>query len=307
MSPDGIVLFEIDESFGPNVLAEYYLSTMKVSSTLLKDFEEKHVKKDIPDIIILKDKIRYYSGKIENRTIDKDNLYLSFILKPSDDIISIKSIFDTIEDKINSDYSADRKQMDNLLKTSLNSIMSLMEKLKEPAIIVDTINEKTKLMLDEGELQGARELIDLGEKIPEKLAEEITLAETMLQNKYYKKAKKSYIKAADLAEIIQENEIVTFLRHKAEEAGSFPDLIKNRDQLTKDISKIVGDIQDNQLYLYHQLINPLNKLLNTYSALDDQNQMILISDLITNVSRADKIAKELFNLDKKIIDSMVKL
>ena len=39
----------------------------------------------------------------------------------------------------------------------MNSFLSLLEKLEEPKIIKEAINEKTKRMLDEGKLQ---ELID---------------------------------------------------------------------------------------------------------------------------------------------------
>jgi len=46
--PVGIYLYEIDESFGPNVLAEYYLANdNKVNQETLKDFEEKHIQKEL--------------------------------------------------------------------------------------------------------------------------------------------------------------------------------------------------------------------------------------------------------------------
>jgi hypothetical protein len=60
-------------------------------------------------------------------------------------------------------------------------------------MIIDTINEKTKKMLDEGKFQEARELIDLGEKIPEKLSSEINLAEQFFNEKLYKRAKSRYL------------------------------------------------------------------------------------------------------------------
>ena len=132
-----------------------------------------------------------------------------------------------------------------------------MDKLKEPKIIVETINEKTKQMLDDGKLQEARELINLGEEIPEKLAEEIKIAEQSLEEKLYKKSKKSYLKAAEYAEIIQEFEIVSFLQHKAEVIGTFPDLSKEREKLLSDAQKIISDLQSNQLHLYHELMKPI--------------------------------------------------
>ena len=50
--PVGIYLYEIDESFGPNVLAEYYLAQEnKINKEILKDFEEKHVQKEFSNTI----------------------------------------------------------------------------------------------------------------------------------------------------------------------------------------------------------------------------------------------------------------
>ena len=40
--PRAIILYEIDESFGPNILAEYYLKQDdKISPAILKEFSEK--------------------------------------------------------------------------------------------------------------------------------------------------------------------------------------------------------------------------------------------------------------------------
>jgi len=43
--PRAIILYEIDKSFGPNILAEYYLKQDdKISPEILKEFSEKHDK-----------------------------------------------------------------------------------------------------------------------------------------------------------------------------------------------------------------------------------------------------------------------
>jgi hypothetical protein len=175
-----------------------------------------------------------------------------------------------------------------------------MDKLKEPKIIIETINEKTKEMLDNGKLQEARELINLGEEIPDKLAEEITLAEQSLEEKLYKKAKKSYLKAAELAEIIQEFEIESFLKHKAEVVGTFPELSKERERIISEVEKVINELQTNQLYLYHEIIKPLNRLVEVSSAFEDNELISKVLNIYSNTTRADKLAKELFNLDKKI-------
>jgi hypothetical protein len=304
MSPQAIFLYEIDESFGPNILAEYYLIKQELPKDVLKDFVQKHVEKEFKSAISQKNNIRYFSNKIDAKELEKDNLYLGFILKEEEDMVSIRSIFETIEEKILKEYTEDRNKMEDLLKDSLNSILSLMEKLKEPAIIVDTINDKTKTMIDDGKLQEARELIDLGEEVPEKLAMEIKYAEEFLNDKAYKKAKKSYLKAAELAEVIQEYEIVSFLRYKAEEIGTLPDLIKESETLYKDINGLIDALQENKLHLYHELNKPLNRLINISSSFEDNEKISKLTQFLSFSSQADRLAKELFNLDKKIKDAI---
>ena len=300
MSPQSIFLYEIDKSFGPNLLAEYSLTNLLVQKDILKEFIEKHVNKEFNFASVKKDNIRYFSGKIKALGEGLDNIYLGFIFKEDEDILSIKSAFETILERVRRDYSKDKNVLESILKDSLNSILTLMDKLKEPTIIVDTINEKTKKMLDDGQLQEARELIELGEKVPENLAEEMKLAEEALSERLYKKSKKSYEKAAGLAETIQEYEIASFLKHKAEEVGLFPDLKKEYEQLFKEIGKNIEDLQTNQLHLYHEILKPLNRLIEISSSFEEQEKISRLLELITNATRADRLAKELFNLDIKI-------
>ena len=184
-----IIFYEIDESFGPNILAEYYLKQDdKIPSSILKEFSNKHVKKGYSDVTIRKDENRFYSNKVNAESINKDNLYLSFILQEGEDLISLKSIFDNIESKVIEDFSTDKQKMSDILKNGLSSILSLVQKLQEPKIIKEILNERTKTMLDDNQLQEARELIDLGEEIPKKLADEVKVAEAFLKNKEFKKA-----------------------------------------------------------------------------------------------------------------------
>lgn len=297
--PIGIYLYEIDKSFGPNVIAEYYLTKEKVSTDVLKEFIEKLVKKEFTDATIKKDNFRYYSSEIKAESIKK-NLYLGFILREDEDLVSLKSVFKGIEEKIVQNYNNDKIKMNVLLKEALNSILTLMEKLREPKMIIDTINEKTKKMLDEGKFQEARELIDLGEKVPEKLSSEIKLAEQFFNNKFYKRAKSRYLKAARLAELIQETEIVSFLRNKAERVGNFPDLLKEREDLLKDIKKLIDDLDINQLALYDNLIEPINRIMNISNTLEQDTLIETLSDLNSKIQRASRLASDLLKLDKNV-------
>jgi len=303
MSPVGIVLYEIDESFGPNVCAEYYLTeSNKISAEILKEFIENHIEKEFLNVSVRKNELRYLSSKVDAKTIEKDNLYMAFILKEEEDLVSMKSVLKQIAGKIIQNFSKDRTQMEDLLKSELNSIFSLMEKLKEPTLIKDTINEKTKKMLDDGKLQEARELIALGEEIPEKLSEEVVLAEQLLNEKMYKKAKKSFLKAAELAGTIQELEIQSFLESKAEQVDTFPELIKERDLMLKDVEKLIELFHQNKLHLYHEMIKPVNRLINISNSFEEQGLSESLSKISDDLKRADQIAKELFSLDKKFKD-----
>ena len=306
--PRAIVLYEIDQSFGPNILADYYLKQDdKIPTMVLKEFSEKHVKKGYLDITIRKDEDRFYSNKINAESINKDNLYLSFILQEGEDLISLKSIFENVEAKIIKDFSTDKQKMAEILKSSLNSILSLTQKLQEPKIIKEILNERTKKMLDDNLLQEARELIDLGEEIPEKIADEVKVAEDLLGNKEYRKARKSFLKASELAGLIQEEEIASFLQNKGEQVGMFPDLLKERDNLNREIEKIVSELQNNKLYLYNSLVDPIDRLIEISNNLEEDE---LSGDLINfknNIQRATRLAKDLEGLDIKIKENLNKL
>jgi len=306
--PLGLFFYEIDESFGPNVLAEYYLAQEnKVSADILKEFEEKHVQKEFLNTIYWKDDLRYYSSKINATSIERDNLFLGFVLKQDEDLVSSKSILENIAEKVVKDFSKDKAKLESILRKEFDSIFTLMEKLKEPTLIKETINNKTKKMLDDGNLQEARQLIDLGEEIPEKLSEELKLAENLLENKFYKKAKKNFLKAAELAETIQENYIVSFLTNKAEQVGMFPDLVKERESLMKDVETTKKKKKNNSLHLYHETIKPIESLINISNTFEQHDLTSKLIQLLNNLKRADKIAKELFSLDTKINERLANL
>jgi hypothetical protein len=56
--PSAIFLYEIDSNFGPNVLGEYYLGKEdKVPSVILKEFADKHIKKEFKDVSTKRDTI----------------------------------------------------------------------------------------------------------------------------------------------------------------------------------------------------------------------------------------------------------
>ncbi|MHA1805729.1 MAG: hypothetical protein ACTSU4_14530 [Promethearchaeota archaeon] len=298
--PTGIFLFEVDKSFGPNVLAEYYLGKEKVTKEILKTFIEKFVKKNFQDAITQSGNVKFYSSKINGDSIGKENLFLGFILKEGEDVVSLKSVFDKSEKKVIEKYTSDKIQLRNVLKEILTSILTLMDKLKEPKIIIETINEKTKKMLDEGKLQKARELIDLGEEIPEKLSNDIKLAEEYYHQGLYKKAKKSYLKAAKLAHLIQEEEIVSFLENKAEHVGKIPELIRERENLTKDMFKILNSIDLKALGLYDSLIEFLDSIITISHALEDENLVEILAEMKRISSRISRSAKDLIYLNEKL-------
>jgi hypothetical protein len=306
--PVGIYLYEIDESFGPNVLAEYYLAQEnKVSTDILKDFEENHVQKEFSNTIFWREDLRYYSWKINASSIERNNLFLGFVLKQDDDLVTSKSILENIAEKVVKDFSKDKAKLESILRKEFDSIFTLMEKLKQPALIKETINNKTKKMLDDGNLQEARELINLGEEIPEKLSEELKLAEQLLKNKFYKKAKKNFLKAAELADIIQETDIVSFLINKAKQVGKFPELLKAQESLMKALESTTEELKNNKLHLYHELIKPIESLINISNSFEQHDLTSKLTELLNSFKRADQLAKELFSLDSKISEKLTNL
>ncbi|MFX0039632.1 MAG: hypothetical protein ACFFAB_09885 [Candidatus Heimdallarchaeota archaeon] len=306
--PRAIILYEIDPSFGPNIIAEYYLKQDdKISSSILKEFSEKHDKKQLIEITIREGDHRYFSKKINAETLEKNNLYLSFILQEGEDLVSLKSIFANVEETVIKNFADDKSKMNQILNNAVHSILSLMEKLKEPKIIKETINDRTKNMLDDGKLSEARELIDLGEEIPKKLATEVKLAEDLLNQEFYKKAKKSFLKAAELAELVQEKEIASFLKNKGEQVGFFPDLIKEREILYKEIDKILNNLDINQFHTYDSFAEPIDRLIEISLTFEEHDLVDNLTQLKTNTQRASKLAIELDGIDERIRELLKKI
>ena len=306
--PKAIILYEIDQSFGPNILAEYYLKQDdKIPTAILKEFSEKHIKKGYSDVTLHDETNRYYSNIINAESIDKENLYLGFILQEAEDLLSLKSVFEHIEEKVVQDFSTDKKKMSELLKDGLNSIFSLIQKLQEPKIIKEILNERTKKMLDDGFLQEARELIDIGEDIPEKLAKEVKVAEELLIAKEYRKAKKSFLKASELATIVQEDTIALFLENKGEKVGTLPDLLRERENLQKEIFKITSEFENNKLHLDDLLVDPIDKLIEISNNFEENEIIGELSKLKNNVQRSSRLAKELEGLKNKIKENLTKI
>ena len=306
--PIGIFLYEIDQSFGPNVLADYYITKDKASTGILKEFSEKHIKKDLADASGRDEKFRYYSSIIEGKDIKK-NTFIGFMLRLEEDIVSLKSIFEKIEEKVVTNFSQDKKKLQSTLKGILNSILSLMEKLKEPKIIKETINEKTKKLLDEGKLQEARELIELidKKKIPEKLSQEVKLAEDALKESLYKKSKKSYLKAASLADQVRETEMALFLRKKGERVGNIPDIIKTREALSKAINKALEELQDLEFKAYEDTLPLIDKNIKLSNSLEDNESIDLFERLYKSCYNASRRASDLNKLNKEIKNITKKL
>ena len=296
--PVGIFIYEIDESFGPKIIADYYLD-VKLTQEALKTLSDKH-SRGIIDAIYKKDEHRYYSSELTHEAFE-GKAYMGFILKKEEDIVSLKSLFKNIERKSAERVkSRDKKMLREFLKDTLSSIMSLLDKLKEPKIIQEKINEKTKTMIDDGKLSEARELIKLGEEIPQELAEEVREAEEYFKDKRYKKARKGYESAADLASQINEEEIVQFLNNKAEYVGNLPDLLKEQEKLMKKIEKIGTDFEQDQLRIYPRLGNLLDDLLDISNTLEDQEAIERFEGLRDLSLEASKVAKRLYKLDEKI-------
>ncbi|MFX1410923.1 MAG: hypothetical protein ACFFA6_11250, partial [Promethearchaeota archaeon] len=126
------------------------------------------------------------------------------------------------------------------------------------------------------------------------------LGEQFLLEKFYKKAKRSFLKAAEFAAIIQEDEIVSFLENKAEQVSNFPALIKERETLHKDLQNVFNELENNKLYLYGDLAEPIDRLLYIANNLEEHELSDTLTELRKSTYNATQLAKELYRLDKKI-------
>ncbi|MHA1273338.1 MAG: hypothetical protein ACTSQS_07875 [Promethearchaeota archaeon] len=304
--PVGIFLYEIVEDFGTQIIADFYTGNVKISSDVLKVFIEKHTKKDLSDATFRGENFLYYSSILDEK-INGKKLYLGFILRKDEDLISLKSMFNQIEEKIIKNFSLEKRKMQMLLKDIFISILDIMEKLKEPKIIQEKINEKTKKLLDDGKLQEARELIELGETIPDQLSNAVKQADANLKNGTYKKAKKYFLQAAELAAKIEEYEIVDILRKKADQCDIIPSIVKERELKNKEIKKILDAINKQEFNHYNEVIPIIEESIKLSNTLEDNDLIDFLSDLKNICIKSDEQSKKLIQLNKQINDLLKKL
>ncbi|MGQ4874043.1 MAG: hypothetical protein ACP6IY_08235 [Promethearchaeia archaeon] len=304
--PVGIFLYEIVEDFGTQIIADFYTENVKISSDVLKVFIEKHTKKDLSDATFRGENFLYYSSVLDEE-INGKKLYLGFILRKDEDLISLKSMFNQIEEKIIKNFSTEKRKMQTLLKDIFISILDIMEKLKEPKIIQEKINEKTKKLLDDGKLQEARELIELGETIPDQLSNAVKQADANLKNGTYKKAKKYFLQAAELAAKIEEYEIVNILRKKADQCDIIPSIVKEREFKNKEIKKILDVINKQEFNYYSEAIPIIEESIKLSNTLEDNELIDFLSDLKNLCLKSDEQSKKLIQLNKQINDLLKKL
>ncbi|MHA1283518.1 MAG: hypothetical protein ACTSQP_13530 [Promethearchaeota archaeon] len=304
--PVGIFLYEIVEDFGTQIIADFYTGNVKISSDVLKVFIEKHTKKDLSDATFRGENFLYYSSILDEK-INGKKLYLGFILRKDEDLISLKSMFNQIEEKIIKNFSLEKRKMQMLLKDIFISILDIMEKLKEPKIIQEKINEKTKKLLDDGKLQEARELIELGETIPDQLSNAVKQADANLKSGMYKKAKKYFLQAAELAAKIEEYEIVDILRKKADQCDIIPSIVKERELKNKEIKKILDAINKQEFNHYNEVIPIIEESIKLSNTLEDNDLIDFLSDLKNICIKSDEQSKKLIQLNKQINDLLKKL
>ncbi len=182
-----------------------------------------------------------------------------------------------------------------------------MEKLKDPSAIKEIINEKTKKLLDEGKLQEAKKLITLGEKIPQKLSQEVNMADQYRDDALFKKAKKSYFKAAELAEDIQEMELAKLLKKRGEKVGTLTDILKTFEAINKGIKKTLGSVKSVKLDIYENLIPLIEKNVKLSSSLQDNSIKKVLQELNILCKNAARNAKELIKFDKDIKNLIKKM
>ncbi|TXT65171.1 MAG: hypothetical protein BAJALOKI1v1_460006 [Promethearchaeota archaeon] len=295
--PIGIFLYEIDSTSEPKILIDYHLKKQTISSAILKDLYKKHTQ-GIIDAVIQKGEVRFYSSMVK----EKEDLYLGFILKMDEDLISLKSIFEEIELEIVENYdSLDKNKLKGYIKDTLNSITDLMDKLKNPEIIKAQLNNKTKKLLDENNIEEAKKLIDLGETVPMELSQLIQEAEAYFEQERFKKSKKKFLKAANLAQLIKEERIVSFLENKANKVGSFPDILEEREKIEDEIDEEYDKLEENLLEHYTSLIPKIKRLMEIANIFNQNDKYLVLSNYLSQLRQATRLAEKLDQINQDLL------
>lgn len=304
--PIGIFLYEIDESFGPNLLSEYSVKEVGITKEILKTLADKHLEKPGLKYNSLRtDTFKFYSREIKIN--DKKALILGFILSTEEYVDSLFAVFDEIETKMVKNFTEDKNELKSLLKEILHARIESRDKLKEPKLIKEKMNERTKDLLDEGKIQEARELIDLGEIIPDEMAHSIKLAGDFFKAKDFRSAKKNFIRAAELAEKIGELEISKILNSRAKTAENYPIYVKEREDAYKEIKRLLQDIDLKKSNYYQQSVKSIQKIIEISNILEDYLNITELNKLVNLCNENSKLSEEIKLKDELIKDILDKL
>jgi hypothetical protein len=72
------------------------------------------------------------------------------------------------------------------------------------------------------------------------------------------------------------------------------------------MKKILNNLEDNKLYLYTDMINPINKLISIAQEFVEDETLEVLTELITKIKRANNLAKDLYKLDNVIREVLIK-
>ncbi len=139
MSPIAIFVHEIEKGIDPTLLAEYFSTGDTLPPETLKQLAEKHSK--LVDAVYMKGDLKYYSSVVQSLNLPNKKLYLGFVLKKSEDVVTLKSTFEKLETIIFVGYDKlkqDKALLEKILKDELATIANEAEKSKKSESVQKT-------------------------------------------------------------------------------------------------------------------------------------------------------------------------
>ena len=87
----------------------------------------------------------------------------------------------------------------------------------------------------------------------------------------------------------------------------FPDLIKEREELYKEINKIIADLEVNQFQIYGTFIEPIDRLIEISLTFEEHEFVNDLTKLKNYTEKASRLAEDLNELDEKIREFLKKI
>ncbi|MHA1270948.1 MAG: hypothetical protein ACTSPY_14235 [Candidatus Helarchaeota archaeon] len=246
--PYSLLIVDWDKVKGPNVISRYPPADPHFHEDIPMQVFMMHTAKEPPEEEIVinlsgMDVLSHFVQFKKENTIRR--LILLLLLKPNEKPIDFKRKLIKFKDSIIGKLDSD--ELDQIVEDFYKE--NFAGGIKEFSVegMKKKLIEQAQNLLEKGQTQVAREIIEKSERIPRTIFNLLKQAENALKNEDYSEASKNYEDVVALLTEVQEDELAAEYAEKSMEIKQIPKLLSQQKDVMDKIRKITKKIDFTKL------------------------------------------------------------